>query len=135
MYCYKHSVDITCGASNAMNRILARPLPPGVQPRPEEPMQEDTTLKDRDLVDLLDPELMPQRVISLGQEGAATCGFVYARGHIRLWANDKCAADYFSTEEANARFAQMGVLPCFLFGWCVRACVSPDVVLVDGLIG
>lgn len=120
MYCYRHKVDITCGATSSLLRVLAFPGPEGVVLAPQVKVQEDPSLACRPMDELLDPAFMPAYVAGLQEGGiAAVCGFVYANGVFRLWADDNFASDYFDTEEANARFAATAILPSYLFGLIV----------------
>ncbi len=72
---------------------------------------------ERPLDELLDPTLMPAYVATLQEGGmAAVSGFVYANGIFRLWADDNFAGEYFDAEEANQRFQELAILPCYLYG-------------------
>lgn len=117
-YCsHRAKIDLSCGAANRLWRLLAAPTPYGVSPCADEPMPQEPQRLGWEMQDLLDPDLIPKPLLSMyADTETAACGFVYARGAMRLWANDPCAARLFSSSEVNKRFDQAGVLPSFLFG-------------------
>lgn len=122
---HRANMDLSCGASARIWRLLAAPPPPAgpgagdSRAAEEEPIPQDPGLAARDMADLLDPQLLPPPLALVHQGGLPACGFMYARGAFRLWANGECAKRLFSTEEANARYGQMCTLPCYLFSRCV----------------
>lgn len=120
MLCQSTGVDVTCGASMGLSRTLGQPGALDAALCRQEPVLEDSHLASMPDAELFDVDKTPPCIEKLVcREEHATCGFIYTRGRLQLWANDRCVEDYFSAEEANDRFRQMGVLPCFLFGRCV----------------
>lgn len=125
MLCQRTSLDVTCGASSSLSRILSEPGARDAATCEQEPVRKDRNLMGMDDADILDVCHMPPCVADFCRDEHATCGFIYARGRVQVWANARCEEDYFSTEEANDRLDEMGVLPCFLFGRCVRPTDQP----------
>ncbi len=122
----KRGFDISCGAVNALLRVLATPTPKGVRTCPQEAVEHDETLIGKPVEKLLDPAKMPAYVAEVGcrgqklrtvkEEHGAMCGYVYANGQFKLWTNAAFAAKYFTAAEANARFTNMAVLPYYMYG-------------------
>lgn len=123
-YCsHRAHIDLSCGAANRIWRVLALPSPANVAPCAEEPIPQEPQRLEWEMHELLDPDFIPKPLLSMyADTETAACGFVYARGAMRLWANDACAERLFSSYEANQRLDKAGVLPSFIFGKCVLRC-------------
>lgn len=119
LYSYRHRVDISCGASDAILRVLAVIGAPGhsatIMLGPQQSVAKDVTFLSRPREEVLDPACMPHYVGRLRDVGDVA-GFVYASGEYRLWTGESFADRFFDAEWANQRFKQMKILPCFLFG-------------------
>ena len=93
----------------------------------QEMVKTDPTLRGRSPFDLLDQRSMPAYVSGLLDGCSAVCGYVYANGNFRLWTDENFAGRFFTPQEANRRFAQLAVLPSFIFGRCVVTSFSHPV--------
>ncbi|EKU23311.1 hypothetical protein NGA_0534002 [Nannochloropsis gaditana CCMP526] len=121
VYCYRTKTDVTCGALLGLYRILASPIPHGVPICYQASLQENISMyDDRPIEEKLSPHHMPEYVLRLcmesRKEGAAVCGYTYVNGHFQLWTDTLFAEKYYTATEANARFTQFAVLPCYLYG-------------------
>ena len=62
---YCHGIDISCGASDALYRVLARVVPEHSIVCPQEEVPSDPSRLNRPAEELLNPDFMPPYVVQL----------------------------------------------------------------------
>lgn len=127
-YNHKHGIDISCGASAAIVRVLALrksaaytsgsgESSESVGTNAEQPVEWNDDLLAMDRQDALDQAHMPSYVSSLQDGGdSAVGGYVYCSGQYRLWTGKRFADRFMTASTVNSLFDQKKILPCFLFG-------------------